>query len=368
VPPDDKDGERSAYAIEHLHNEVKDYAMLDLSDRVKKAGLKTFLRQQEESKTLKDDIHIFADEMGRAKFMERLGNFDHIAGRKGLQKQQWSDFKAIDYFVKPILNYKSSPYIMLGGSERVKVGKTDFALQIAETAKKKGVKNRVACNFETDRFYEIRSRVDLEEWIEPNEYNLFLFDEARQSLYSRNAMKPEVKDFLSWGDFLGKRNTHIILITANLDTLDNELHSKATNCRIEKIEKKKAKIFFRNYGNIQLQNSNFSNPIRIKDIPPTSIEFDKDEIADFDLSKEEEEEEEEEKENLPEKQERILNYILTKLEQEGIEDIENVSIEELKDILPPQRTIARLTSVSQQLVSKFIQSIEEKRKKEALTA
>jgi hypothetical protein len=158
-----------------------------------------------------------------------------------------------------------------------KTGKTDFALLIAERLLELGIVKKVASNIETKdpRIEFVSSLEKLKHWLYMDKMRkLYILDEAGVHIPRRTPMKEKNVKAIQLLPEISKAHAKLIIVTQDPDGIDSQFLSPVWL---------KAMFVKDSLKNARLISDFFGEPIRINDIPKTSISFDPYAIAPFTL-------------------------------------------------------------------------------------
>lgn len=157
---------------------------------------------------------------------------------------------------------------------RMGSGKTDFSLLIAETLLKKNIVKLVGSNIRTSdpRFDYIVNVYQLKKWMQKKGAKLFILDEAAVHIDSRSALSKLNREIRKIAFLLRKFDGKMILVSQRSEDLDSTFRDSDIWLATFYKETLKSCIVYANP---------LDEPIRLIDIPKTSIPYDTKDIALF---------------------------------------------------------------------------------------
>lgn len=189
--------------------------------------------------------------------------------------------------LEKFMKFEQAPIIIVCGSTRpyktsrtldkvgvLGKGKTDFSLYLAEKCLENGLVDYVASNIRVNHpaFDYLTDSEQLREWLEKTKgRKLFILDEAGIHLVSRRPLKAINVEMIKLATLLRKFRCKWILVAPRYEEIDRGLRFEFCVGIFEKLSKKEAMVY----------SPLITEPVKIIDIPKTSIPFDTRDIAPF---------------------------------------------------------------------------------------
>jgi len=186
-------------------------------------------------------------------------------------------------FVKVLERLFGIPAPIIFVTGRMGRGKTDFCLLVGELALQYKWVQHVATNIKVfdERFLHITSWAELENWLKlDRRKKLYIFDEASSNISRRTPLAQLNRRIIDLAFKLRKYRAHLLLAAVSRGLVDSTFEAVPDLVlgEFQKISRETA----------ILQSDLFDDLIFIRNIPPTTIQFDTYDIAPFSLAPAEE--------------------------------------------------------------------------------